>query len=933
MEAASSGHKDVVQALIQAGAEVNLKSNFGKTALILAVGKGHRKIINALLKAKADCNLATLGGRTALMEAARSGCSEGARGLIEAKADVDFKSSSGETALFFAAKRGHQGIVDMLLEANADCNVATRQGRTALMEAAEAGREDIVGTLVAAKADVNQSDATGTAALMIAVRKGYRSIVEFLVGLDDTRLDIADENGRTALTLSHLGDKPTGVDAINLPKAGAEFPNAIRQKVSSMTLLLLSHGAREGWDGAELILATRARDTQRVQQLAQDDTVHVRDLEGRTGLLIACSKGDFKSVDALLKAKANPGIQSHDGRTSLMEAARGAHPKIVGLILGLVRNVNARDDNDDTALIHAARGGSAEILKQLVGADADLGAWNRDGRTALMEAAERGREAALAELLVQVEQRIEQPEARLVLINAVDGKGHSALDLAIAGEHSQCADSLRDHGAKTGAEAGLIVYVTPSGKCYHRRDCSTATQAREGHALTPYPVYDAVIQGYDACAVCTPGVAPVSDLPILPPAGSEPPSLSPRPFRLQIARLSESEFDVRASGTPMGEPSDTGALPYDSTDLVAVLRVLENRGYHPDRFTLAQTEALQRLGLLREAEPIPVLPDRWLRRIGQDLYQALFPGKVGTAFQMAYNQALAEKEAVPLQLRLDEDTVELARYPWELMHNDQRHLLSGGLVELTRYITYAEPPPSLEVSPPWRLLFIAPRPRDLGTLPADTERLAVWNGLQELTEEGELKLDQLAPPTYDALLYRTEKADYYHIIHFDGHGVFARRCPKPKCAEMNYPNATACRSCETPLDDVMPMGYLAFEGKGGKARFVSTKEIEDLLLRRKIHLVLLSACQSSVVQGESLFSGVGPGLIHAGVPAVVAMQFSVPVKAAVDFATGFYGALAKGETVPRAVALGRRRLFQHKAWYIPTLYLRSTDDEGRLFVR
>jgi serine/threonine-protein phosphatase 6 regulatory ankyrin repeat subunit B len=316
MEAASSGHKDVVQALIQAGAEVNLKSNFGKTALILAVGKGHRKIIDALLKAKADCNLATLGGRTALMEAARSGCSEGARGLIEAKADVDFKSNSGETALFFAAKGGHQGIVDMLLEAGADCNIATRQDRTALMETAEAGREDIVGTLVAAEADVNQSDATGTTALMIAVRKGYRSIVEFLVGLDETRLDIADKNGRTALTLSHLGDEPTGVNAIDLPKAGAEFPDAIRQKASSMTLLLLSHGAREGWDGAELILAARAGASRRVQQLVRDDTVHVRDLEGRTGLLIACSKGDFESVEALLKAKANPGIQSHDGRTS-----------------------------------------------------------------------------------------------------------------------------------------------------------------------------------------------------------------------------------------------------------------------------------------------------------------------------------------------------------------------------------------------------------------------------------------------------------------------------------------------------------------------------------------------------------------------------------------------------------------------------------------
>jgi CHAT domain-containing protein len=97
--------------------------------------------------------------------------------------------------------------------------------------------------------------------------------------------------------------------------------------------------------------------------------------------------------------------------------------------------------------------------------------------------------------------------------------------------------------------------------------------------------------------------------------------------------------------------------------------------------------------------------------------------------------------------------------------------------------------------------------------------------------------------------------------------------------------------------------------------------------------MLLSACQSAVVHGRSLFGGLGPGLIRAGIPAVVAMQLSVPVEAAVSFAKGFYTALAQAETVPRGVAQGRRRLFRDRTWFIPTLYLRSTDDEGRLFLK
>jgi CHAT domain-containing protein len=86
-----------------------------------------------------------------------------------------------------------------------------------------------------------------------------------------------------------------------------------------------------------------------------------------------------------------------------------------------------------------------------------------------------------------------------------------------------------------------------------------------------------------------------------------------------------------------------------------------------------------------------------------------------------------------------------------------------------------------------------------------------------------------------------------------------------------------------------------------------------------------------MLHGESLFAGLGPGLIRAGVPAVVAMQLAVPDDAAITFARGFYSALAQGEPVPRAVAQGRRRLFRDKTWFIPTLYLRGNDDEGRLF--
>lgn len=420
--------------------------------------------------------------------------------------------------------------------------------------------------------------------------------------------------------------------------------------------------------------------------------------------------------------------------------------------------------------------------------------------------------------------------------------------------------------------------------------------------------------------------------PSEPTEGLEPPSRPPRRerawlrFTLQITRLADRDFEVRALETPMGEPRATGQLPYDAAELVSVLKALERGEYQHDQFTSIEVETLKRLGLLHDNRLVPDL----LPRTGRELYQALFPEQVGTSFQMAFNEARKQRATVALQLRFDQDAVDLARYPWELLHDGQRHLLSGSAVELTRYIAYPEATTTLPASPPWRLLYIAARPQDLAPLPDEAERSAVWNALQSLAKTEILKLDSLKPPTYNALLDQMNLADY-HIIHFDGHGVFARCCSE--CAAMQPPQFTTCRSCTVPLDDVPPQGYLAFEDEFGDVDYVSTEAMENVLLGSEVRLMLLSACQSAVVQGESLFSGLGPRLIRAGVPAVVAMQFSVLVEDAISFARDFYSAIALGETISRAVAQGRRRLFREGAWFVPTLYLRSTDDEGRLFMK
>lgn len=375
----------------------------------------------------------------------------------------------------------------------------------------------------------------------------------------------------------------------------------------------------------------------------------------------------------------------------------------------------------------------------------------------------------------------------------------------------------------------------------------------------------------------------------------------------------------------MGEPQATGQLPYAAPALAAVLQLLESGSYFAEDYSSAQAEALAAHQLVQDQRLAPDV----LARIGRALYAALFPADVGVAMQVALSQARQEGETVSLQLRFDPDAVQLASYPWELLHDGHGHLVASGRVELTRTISYPQPATALPARPPWRLLYVEARPRDLAALPAAQEQAAVWAGLQPLARgDHALLLAQLASPTYDALLQQLDTADY-HILHFDGHGLLARRCPN--CRSLATAVAAACPSCQAPLDGVEALGYLAFEGPQGAADFVSTVEMENLLAARGVRLVFLSACESGALAGDSLFGALGPGLVRAGVPAVLAMQLAVPAASTVDFAASFYAALARGEPIARAVAQSRRRLFRAGTWFIPALYLRSQDDEGRLF--
>lgn len=399
------------------------------------------------------------------------------------------------------------------------------------------------------------------------------------------------------------------------------------------------------------------------------------------------------------------------------------------------------------------------------------------------------------------------------------------------------------------------------------------------------------------------------------------------PLTVQLIEPRRGQPQVQAQHPVLGEAGPVPLrLPYTVADLELIQRALTRPPgkISSQVFDAGQISRLQKLGLA-EGE---FLLARMTEVVGRALFAALFPDPVSRLFHAAC-LTRSRAQALPVCLLFDAGAVNLAEFPWELLHDDVP-LVADGIVDLIRYIAHPHPRPVPGVQLPLQVLGISPRPSNLAALPPLADASAVAGGLQSLVRQGALAITWLSSGQHQALAdhLRQHAVD---IVHFDGHGTFAQRCPG--CAILYYPARSRCDRCGYPLHTVEPQGYLAFADAAGNADLVSARVWANTLARSRVQLVVLSACMSGEVGGGQVFNGTGPALIQAGVPAVVAMQLSVANSAAVAFASVFYDALAAGHTLPAAAGWARQRLYQERrsaaAWFIPALYLRSSDPSGQ----
>jgi ankyrin repeat protein len=149
---AANDSLEVVQTLLDAGADARAVDSYGYTALLFAAANGSLDVVNVLIKAGVDVNAATTLSRGS-------------------------DSSRGLTPLIFAVVNNSNEVVRALIQAGASVNASDAQGLTVLMYAAyprkggtyqEQVQEAILSTLLQTGADPSKRASDGSTALSIA---------------------------------------------------------------------------------------------------------------------------------------------------------------------------------------------------------------------------------------------------------------------------------------------------------------------------------------------------------------------------------------------------------------------------------------------------------------------------------------------------------------------------------------------------------------------------------------------------------------------------------------------------------------------------------------------------------------------------------------------------------------------------------------------
>jgi ankyrin repeat protein len=346
-------------AALAAGADPDLRGNFGATPLAWAVERHSADLVAALLKAGAKPDLADIDGVTPLGLACELG--DGARvdQLLDAHAGVVATRPDGVTPLAICARFAPSETVAQLLARGAAPDPVDAQGQTPLMWAASANRADSVALLLKAGADVNRRTRAGFTPLAFAIKSGQADALRLILaagGRDDWR----GPEHTSALQLA-LYQKNTGAAALLLARMADAGPALGEYDREGHLPLHVAAGLGEPMlVGMMLAKGADANALSAASKITWVTEANFglapRPVPPTPALLMAAAHGDDATMKLLLAAGANPRFVTSDGINVVLAATQGGKVAALDLALGLAPDANVAGPMGMTPLHMLATG-------------------------------------------------------------------------------------------------------------------------------------------------------------------------------------------------------------------------------------------------------------------------------------------------------------------------------------------------------------------------------------------------------------------------------------------------------------------------------------------------------------------------------------------------------------------------------------------------
>lgn len=363
-------------------------------------------------------------------------------------------------------------------------------------------------------------------------------------------------------------------------------------------------------------------------------------------------------------------------------------------------------------------------------------------------------------------------------------------------------------------------------------------------------------------------------------------------FELRIGPGAGREYPVSVLQSPAGETNATMQFPFDTLALANQLQGVE--------IAVLRSSGTRRDVVASQAEHVGVSD------FGRKLFEALMTDTVRETFRRSRDRARASGKGLRLRLRIE--APELAALPWEYLYDPAEgdYICLSTDTPVVRYLEFDRPPEAIRVQPPLSILGMIASPNDRAALDVSREKQRVEAATAGLRKAGLLKLTWLDGSTWRDL-QRAMRQGTYHIFHFVGHGGF---------------------------DSASGEGVVAMTDEEGKSALMSATQLGRLLAdHQSLRMVVLNSCLGAKGSATDVFSSTASILVRRGVSAVVAMQYEISDRAAVEFARSLYEALADSMPVDAAVAEARKAvslaLNNTVEWGTPVLFMRSPD--GALF--